>query len=533
MNASSAVSLLGGLGLFLLGIHHLTEGLKGLAGDSMRRALQRLVSSRFSAVASGAVFTALIQSSTAAILTVIGFVSAGLVKFSQAIGLIMGATLGTTSTPWLVAIFGFRVRIAVAALPVLCVGALLWLVARGRTRSLGAILAGFGLIFTGIEYMQTGMADVSWNFKAFTGPGSLWALAGIGIVMTIVMQSSTAAAATTLVALNAGSLTFEQGCAMIVGQSIGTAATTALVVIGGGLAVRRAALAHIIFSLIVGVLGMVLLGPLAAAADWVGARFDDPDGVLALAAFSSIFKLAGIAAFYPWIDRYSRFIVRITGKGSESAVSRLDPTLARAGGAVALEAAWRAVREVAHGAVDAVRRRLAGEPVRYDPPVEAVRQTEHFLESLSLETTDLGTIGPRLVRLSHALDHLTELHEDLTHIPSVVGDWKAPAGFDAGARALAAWLQATKDPDATPDPAILKAVADSSKLLGTERKTGRETLLEDLALQRTPSATARAGLDALVWADGALYHSWRLTESLRIASGNKPTAVTADPNRRP
>src|SRR5262245_45169602 len=533
MNTSSAVTLLGGLGLFMLGIHHLTEGLKGLAGDSLRRGLQRLVSNRLSAVASGTVFTALIQSSTAAILTVIGFVSAGLVTFSQAIGVIMGATLGTTSTAWLVAIFGFRVRIADAALPILCVGALLWLVARGRARSIGAMLAGFGLIFTGIEYMQTGMAGVSWNFTAFTGPGSLWALAGIGIVMTIVMQSSTAAAATTLVALNAGSLTFEQGCAMIVGQSIGTAATTALVVIGGSLAVRRAALAHIIFSVIVGVLGMVLLGPLAAAAYWVGARFDDPEGVLALAAFSSIFKLAGVVAFYPWIDRYSRFIIRISGKGSETAVSRLDPTLAQAGGAVALEAAWRATREIAHGAVDAVRRRLAGESVRCDPPHEAVQQTEHFLESLSLETTDLGTIGPRLIRLCHALDHLAELHDDLTQIPSGVSGWKPPAGFESGARALAAWLEATKDPQSAPGPAVLKAVADASKQLAAERKTGRETLLEEVALQRTPSATARASLETLVWADGALYHAWRMANSLRIASDNWSAAAVAESYRRP
>ena len=153
MNAASAVTLVGGLGLFLLGIHHLTEGLKGLAGDSLRRGLQRLASGRFSAVLSGAVFTAIIQSSTAAILTVIGFVSAGLVTFSQAIGVIMGATLGTTSTPWLLAIFGFRLRIATAALPILGIGALLWIVAKGRLRSTGAILAGFGLLFTAIEYM--------------------------------------------------------------------------------------------------------------------------------------------------------------------------------------------------------------------------------------------------------------------------------------------------------------------------------------------------------------------------------------------
>jgi len=210
MDTTAAVTILGGLGLFLLGIHHLTEGLKGLAGDSLRRALQRLASGRFSAVASGAVFTALIQSSTAAVMTVIGFVGAGLVTFSQAIGIIMGATLGTTSTPWLVAIFGFRVSIAAAAKPILGIGAFLWMIAKGRTRSLGAILAGFGLIFIGIEYLQAGMQGISWNFEGFTGPGSQWILAGIGIVMTIVMQSSTAAAATTLVALDAGSVTFEQ-----------------------------------------------------------------------------------------------------------------------------------------------------------------------------------------------------------------------------------------------------------------------------------------------------------------------------------
>src|SRR5262249_2014197 len=117
MNVSSAVTVVGGLGLFLLGIHHLTEGLKGLAGDSLHRALQPMVGGRPSAIISGALFTLLIQSSTATTLTVIGFVSAGLVTFSQAVGVIIGATLGTTSTPWLVAIFGFRLRISAFAMP--------------------------------------------------------------------------------------------------------------------------------------------------------------------------------------------------------------------------------------------------------------------------------------------------------------------------------------------------------------------------------------------------------------------------------
>lgn len=290
-------------------------------------------------------------------------------------------------------------------------------------------------------------------------------LAGIGVVMTIIMQSSSAAAATTLVALNAGSLTFEQGCAMIVGQSIGTTAAAALMMIGGGLAVRRAALAHILFGLIVGVLAILFLAPLTAAADWVGARLDDPDGVLSLAAFSSIFKLAGVVAFFPLVDRFARLIVRITGPGSESAVSRLDSAVAEAGGTIALEAAWRAIIEVAQGAIAAVRASLANQPVGYVPPPDAVRQIDHFLESLSLETTDLGTIGPRLVRVCHALDHLTKLHEDLMRVPSIVGDMQLPAGFQCGVKALDAWLASVKNPTEMPDPSVFIAIKAASKQL--------------------------------------------------------------------
>ena len=157
MNATATVTLLGGLGLFLLGIHHLTEGLKGLAGDSLRRALQRLVSGRFSAVRSGAFFTAVIQSSTAAILTVIGFVSAGLVTFSQAIGMIIGCDARND----LDAMVGGGVRSSLQDF-CLCLAharhrRLSLVNRRGKTRSFGAILAGFGLIFTGIDYLQTGM----------------------------------------------------------------------------------------------------------------------------------------------------------------------------------------------------------------------------------------------------------------------------------------------------------------------------------------------------------------------------------------
>jgi phosphate:Na+ symporter len=531
--ATSAVTVLGGLGLFLLGIHHLTEGLKGLAGDSLRRAMQTLVGGRLSAVVSGALFTVVLQSSTATTLTVIGFVSAGLVTFSQAVGVIIGATFGTTSTPWLVAIFGLRLRISAFAFPMVGIGAFLWVVARGRTRAAGAILAGFGLLFVGIDYLQTGMQGVSWNLDAIGGSGFgwQWLLAGVGILMSVIMQSSSAAAATTLVALNAGSLSFEQACALIVGQSIGTAATSALVAIGAGLAVRRAALAHIVYNVAVGIIGILALTPLAAAARWVGAHFDDPEGVLGLAAFSSIFKLVGVAAFFPWLDGFSRLIVKISGAGAESAVSRLDPALAAAGGAVALEAARRALLELARSSVDIVRRRLMGEATAYAPQGEAVRQLEEFVESLSLETLDLGAFEQQLVRTCHALDHLNQLHADLIQRPPIGTGFSSPPSFAASARAFAAWLDATRDPEATVEPVVVAAIEDAAHLIAAERRTSRDKLLEDVALQRVSIETARNALEVLSWADSAVYHAWRLAESLRTAAGGEVTVGSATRNR--
>jgi phosphate:Na+ symporter len=169
------------------------------------------------------------------------------------------------------------VSISAGALPMLGIGAFLWLIAKGKTRSVGAILAGFGLLFIGIEYLQTGMEGISWNLDAVGGNGFgwQWILAGIGILMSTVMQSSSAAAATTLVALHAGSLTFDQACAMIVGQSVGTAATSALVAIGAGLAVRRAALAHIVYNVTVGIIG---IGGTAASSTHRSSARDNIDG---------------------------------------------------------------------------------------------------------------------------------------------------------------------------------------------------------------------------------------------------------------
>ncbi|HSK28542.1 MAG TPA: Na/Pi symporter, partial [Candidatus Limnocylindria bacterium] len=164
--------LAGGIGLFLLGMALLSDGLKAFAGDSLRRALVQFTGSPIKAFASGALATALVQSSSATTVMVIGFVSAGLLTFPQAIGVVLGASLGTTSTGWIVSAIGLKVSVGYYALPLVGIGAFVKLLARGRWRSLGLALAGFGLIFVGIETLQNGMQGLSGVFKLSELPSS-------------------------------------------------------------------------------------------------------------------------------------------------------------------------------------------------------------------------------------------------------------------------------------------------------------------------------------------------------------------------
>ena len=264
---------IGGLGLFLVGMMLLSDGLVGFAGGALRRALVRFTGTPAKAFASGTLMTALVQSSTATTVTLIGFVSAGLITFAQAIGVVIGASLGNTATGWIVAGLGLKVNLGFYTLPLIGLGALLKLLTRGRGASLGLAMAGLGMLFLGLNTLQDGMRGLSDMFSLASLPsGGLWShflVMLIGLAMTAVLQSSTAAIATTLTALHTGAINFDQAAAVVVGASIGTTLTGALVTIGATVYAKRTALAHILFNLVAGVIAIVLLPVFLRVIDWL------------------------------------------------------------------------------------------------------------------------------------------------------------------------------------------------------------------------------------------------------------------------
>ena len=230
---STAVSVLGGVGLFLLGMSVMTGGLKALAGSRLRATLSTVVATPLSGAFWGAFVTLIVQSSSATTMTTIGLVSAGLLTFPQGLGLVFGANIGTTGTGWLIALIGVRVSLTAAALPMIFVGALIKLVGGGRVAAAGGALAGFALVLFGLTTLQQGMGGLAEQLRpadlpAVFGQGVGWwsslfgalTLILVGLAMTAVMQSSTAAIAVTLSAHFAGAVALDQACALIIGQNI-------------------------------------------------------------------------------------------------------------------------------------------------------------------------------------------------------------------------------------------------------------------------------------------------------------------------
>ncbi|MDB4584143.1 Na/Pi symporter [Draconibacterium sp.] len=328
--------LAGGLGLFLLAVTMITDGLKSAAGDALRGLLANWTRSPLHGIFTGLMITAIVQSSSAVTVATIGFVNAGLIGMRRALGIVYGSNIGTTMTGWLVAIIGFKINVDAFALPMIGIGMLLHLTGgEGKRAPIGLALAGFGLFFIGIDVLKDAfeglVTTIDLGGLAAQGIGGILSFVGIGFLMTVLTQSSSAAIALTLTAASGGAVDINAAAAMVIGANVGTTSTAAIAVIGATSNARRVASAHIIFNVVTGVVALLIL-PLLF---WIVTNAESFFGLEAnpavtLAMFHSVFNLLGVLLMYPLNDRLASFLERrfVTQEESESLPRYLDKTVA-------------------------------------------------------------------------------------------------------------------------------------------------------------------------------------------------------------
>jgi phosphate:Na+ symporter len=530
---AAVFGLAGGIGLFLLGMALLTDGLKTFAGDALRRTLVRFTGRPVKAFASGALVTALVQSSSATIVAVIGFVSAGLLTFPQAVGVVIGASLGTTSTGWIVSLLGLKINVGLYALPLVGAGAFLKLLAPGRWKSLGLSLAGFGLIFVGIETLQGGMQGLAGVFRLAELPSSGFfghlLMMGVGLAMTVVLQSSSAAVAATLTALHSGSIPFEGAASLVIGAAIGTTVTGALAAIGASVPTKRTALAHVLFNLGTGLIAVVLLPLFLGAIRWAQGALDLEPGAASLAAFHTAFIALGAALALPFVAPFSEKIERLLPEKESTLARHLDSSVLSVP-AVALEATRRALGETACRMFGAVRRHLSDPGRKADPFFaaqldQAFRQIQQFFAGIPLLGEGQPLSRSRVAQM-HAIEHLARLRAYLrppeplrpAEVPELL-----PAAA-AGAREVLELGEAGLYGYAPPD--WLERLEKKSLEISELHRMGRPALLRQTAASgRDPEAALRS-LEALRWLDRVAYHAWRICNYL--AGEGKPEPEIAE-----
>lgn len=252
------LGLLGAVGLFLYGMKVMSEGLQKAAGDRLRNILGAMTRNRFSGLLTGIVITALIQSSSASTVMVVSFVNAGLMTLAQSMAVIMGANVGTTFTAWIITIFGFKVNMSAVVMPLIALSIVLLFSKRARAHNIGEFLIGFAFLFMGLDLISTNVPDLQSNPEMFAvlreyssmGIASVLLFVAVGIVVTMVIQSSSATFAIVLIMCTKGWITFDLACALVLGSNIGTTITPLLASMSGNVAAKRAAMGHLLFNLL-------------------------------------------------------------------------------------------------------------------------------------------------------------------------------------------------------------------------------------------------------------------------------------------
>lgn len=305
-----------GVSILLFGMITLEEGFKVFTKGPLKNLLRKATDKLYKSLSLGAVVTAFIQSSSLVSVITISFISAGLITLAGGIGLIFGANIGTTATAWLIAGFGLKINISILAMPMLIFGIIFSFQNNNAFKGIGSILAGLGFFFLGIHFMKEGF-DVfndHIDLTAYAVPGFLGVIiyALIGILMTTILQSSSASLALVLTALSAGQIEYENALALAIGTNVGTTITALIGSIGSNISGKRLALAHLVFNLVTGIIAVSIISPLSQLVDYLSGLFhiSADDYTLKLALFHTIFNILGVLIMIPFIKKLERFLLR-------------------------------------------------------------------------------------------------------------------------------------------------------------------------------------------------------------------------------
>ncbi len=339
------ITILGGLAVFLFGMKIMSEGLQKVAGPNMRRVLSAMTGNRFLGVGTGLLVTCGIQSSSATTVMLVGFVHAGLINLSQSIGVVMGANIGTTFTGWLVALIGFKVKITVMALPAIAIGFFPRLFGAKKLADWGEVLIGFGILFLGLDFMKDAVhqlreSEVILSWMAASRADVLgWRLiaVGVGTLVTLIVQSSSATMAITMTLAAQGMIDLPTACALVLGENIGTTITANLAALGASTAAKRTARAHFIFNVAGVVWAVLLFSPFLWLVDCIVpgestllGEVSQAQIAATLAMFHTVFNIINTAAFLPFTRQIAWLAIRLVpDKNGEmrSGLKFLDPKL--------------------------------------------------------------------------------------------------------------------------------------------------------------------------------------------------------------
>ncbi len=303
--------LAAGLSIFLYGMFLLEDSVRIMSGKAFRQMIRLYTAGRLRSISSGALITAILQSSSAVSLMVLAFVGAGVMTMENGIGVMMGANIGTTFTSWIVAVFGFKIKIESFAFPLIACAGLIFIIASSSSKlfQFARLLIGFGFLFLGLDFMKTSVEAYAQHIDlAVLAEYGAWLYLLFGVLMTALMQSSSASIAVILTGISTGLIDFETATAMVIGANIGTTVTVLLGSIGGIPAKKRVGTSHLIFNLVSGIVAFAALKPLSSL---VTIFFDtSANAVMGLALFHTLFNFIGVVIFFPFIGLLSRFLNR-------------------------------------------------------------------------------------------------------------------------------------------------------------------------------------------------------------------------------